>query len=430
VPGVPDMLTPMRPIGAAFLVALGLGLAVRWWLASRQIAAARAHRERVPEPFAAEVALPEHQKAADYCVARVRLGRIEAVIDAVALLALTVGGGISALDALWRKVLATEPWHGALVIASVLALLGALGTPFSLWRTFRVEAAFGFNRTTLATFALDRLKGIVLALLIGGPLLLAVLALMQRAGSRWWLYAWLVWICLSAAISWAWPAFIAPLFNRFSPLSDAALKARIEALLERCGFTAKGVFVVDSSRRTAHGNAYFTGLGRNKRIVFFDSLIGRLAGAEIEAVLAHELGHFRLRHVAKRLTVMAAGALGGLALLALLARLPQFYTALGVEVPSAHAALLLFMLVAPVFTFFLTPLETLWSRHHEFAADRFAARYASASQLATALVKLYRDNATTLTPDPISSAFYDSHPPALARIAYLRRLALAQAPSA
>ncbi len=413
----------MHSLTVAFLVALIAGTALRLWLTSRQIAAARVHREQVPAPFAQHVTLADHRKAADYTIARTRLGAWETLVDAVVVLALTLGGGIAAVDAVLRHTHWGEPWRGAAVVLAVLAITAIIGLPFSLWRTFRIEASFGFNRITPGLYWIDRLKGLALALLIGVPLLLAALELMMRAGRFWWLYAWVVWLGVSLALAWAWPAFIAPLFNRFAPLADAELKARIESLLARCGFASKGVFIVDSSRRTAHGNAYFTGVGRNKRIVFFDTLLERLGGAEIEAVLAHELGHFRLRHVLQRLIVSSAGALVGLALLGWLARQAWFYADLGVPAPSAHGALLLFLLVAPVFSFFVTPLAASWSRRHEFAADRFAAAHASAADLAAALVKLYRDNATTLAPDAIASAFYDSHPPAVIRIAELRKLA-------
>lgn len=413
----------MHWLTAAFLTALGCGTVLRLWLASRQIRAARTHRERVPAPFADQISLVDHRKAADYTIARVRLGRIEGVVDALLVLALTLGGGIEALDELWGRLDWSEPWRGLALIASIVALTVLVGFPFSIWRTFRIETAFGFNRTTPRLYFLDRLKGMVLAVAIGGPLALAALELMEHAGRLWWLYAWLGWLLISWTLAWAWPALIAPLFNRFTPLADAALEARIEALLERCGFASKGVFVVDSSRRTAHGNAYFTGVGRSKRIVFFDTLLEGLGGAEIEAVLAHELGHFRLKHIRNGLIVSAVASLAGLALLGWLVHRPWFYSALGVGTVSAECALLLFLLVAPAFLFFVTPLAALWSRRHEFAADRFAAEHASAAELAAALVKLYRENATTLTPDRITSAFYDSHPPALTRIAYLLELA-------
>jgi STE24 endopeptidase len=413
----------MHWLTAAFLIALGCGTGLRLWLASRQIRAAEAHREQVPAPFLEQIAAADHRKAADYTSARVRLGRIEAVVDALVVLALTLGGGIRAIEGLWEGLPLREPWQGLALVVSVIALTMLVGLPFSIWRTFRIEAAFGFNRTSVRLYLLDRLKGLALAIAIGCPLALGALELIERAGRLWWLYAWLGWLAVSFTLAWAWPALIAPLFNRFTPLADAALKTRIETLLERCGFASKGVFVVDSSRRTAHGNAYFTGIGRSKRIVFFDTLLEGLAAAEIEAVLAHELGHFRLKHIRNGLIVSAAASLAGLALLGSLVHRPWFYTALGVRTASAGGALLLFLIVAPVFLYFVTPLAAYWSRRHEFAADRFAAEHASAADLAAALVKLYRENATTLTPDRITSAFYDSHPPALARIAYLRKLA-------
>ncbi len=404
---------------ALFIAAVALATAVELWLAARQVAAVEAHRNRIPEPFAGRLSPEDHRKAADYTVAKIRVGRIGALINAALTLVLTVGGGIAAIDALWRRTGWGEPWLGIAVIATVAAVIGVVGLPVSLWRTFRVEARFGFNRTTPMIFLADLAKGLALAALIGGPLVLAVLTLMDRAGRWWWLAAFACWLAVTLLITWAWPAFIAPLFNRFSPLEDASLKERIEALLARCGFRSSGVFVIDGSRRSAHGNAYFTGIGRHKRIVFFDTLLNQLAPSEIEAVLAHELGHFRLRHVRQRLLVSFVTMLVGFALLGWLAGRPEFYHLLGVPVPSPHAALLLFALIAPVALFFTTPLGSLWSRRHEFAADRFASQHASAQELAAALVKLYRDNASTLTPDPLYTAFYYSHPPALERISRL-----------
>src|SRR5207302_84877 len=283
--------------------------------------------------------------------------------------------------------------------------------PLSVWRTFGLEARFGFNRTTPALFLADLGRGLALAVALGAPVLTAILLLMERAVRWWWVWAWGLWLAVMLLMTWAWPAFIAPLFNRFVPLPDLALRERLEALLDRCGFTSRGVFVVDSSRRSTHGNAYFTGIGRHKRIVFFDTLLEQLAHPEVEAVLAHELGHFRLRHVRQRLLLSVALAFAGLALLGWLSRAPGFYAALGVPVPSTHAALLLFAFAAPAFTFFVTPLGSLWSRRHEFEADDFASRHASAAELASALVKLHRDNASTLTPDALYAAFYYSHPP-------------------
>ncbi|MDE2451819.1 MAG: M48 family metallopeptidase [Gammaproteobacteria bacterium] len=402
-----------------FILAVAVATAVELWLAARQIAAVAAHRDRIPQPFAGRLSAQDHRKAADYTVAKARLGIVGTVINAAVTLLLTVGGGIAAIDSLWRHSGWVEPWLGIAVIATVAAVVGIIGLPLSLLRTFRIEADFGFNRTTLVTFLADLGKGIALATLIGGPLVLAVLVLMDRAGRWWWLAAFGCWLAVTLLITWAWPAFIAPLFNKFSPLEDASLKDRIEALLARCGFRSSGVFVIDGSRRSAHGNAYFTGIGRHKRIVFFDTLLKQLASAEIEAVLAHELGHFRLRHVRQRLLVSVFTMLVGFALLGWLAGRPDFYRVLGVPMPSPHAALLLFALVVPVALFFTTPLGSLWSRRHEFAADRFASQHASAQELASALVKLYRDNASTLTPDPLYTAFYYSHPPALERIARL-----------
>jgi STE24 endopeptidase len=410
---------PMTWPTAAFIAAVLVATAAELWLAGRQRAAVAAHREAVPEPFAGRLSAEDHRKAADYTLAKLRLGNINTVVDAAVTLGLTVGGGIARIDALWAHSGWDHPWRGMAVIATIAALIGVIGLPAAIWRTFRIEARFGFNRTTPGLFIADLGKAIALAVLIGAPLLLAVLTLMQRAGRWWWLAAFGCWLGVTLLITWAWPAFIAPLFNKFSPLEDASLKARIEALLARCGFRSSGVFVIDGSRRSAHGNAYFTGIGNHKRIVFFDTLLGQLGATEIEAVLAHELGHFRLRHVRQRLLVTCAGALAAFALLGWLAARPGFYQALGVPVPSPHAALLLFSLAGPVALFFTTPLSSLWSRRHEFAADRFASQHASAGELASALVKLYRDNASTLTPDPLYTAFYYSHPPALERIARL-----------
>jgi STE24 endopeptidase len=403
-----------------FIGALLAATAVELWLAQRQLGEVERHRTQVPGPFAAAISLADHTKAADYTIAKLRVGRLATVVDTALTLILTVGGGIAAVDALWRHTGLSEPWLGVLVIASVALGIQLVNLPLSLWRTFRLEARFGFNRTTPALYITDMLKGLALAVLLGGPLLLATLLLMERAGRWWWAWAWGLWLAVMFLMAWAWPAFIAPLFNKFSPLKDPQLKERIEALLARCGFASKGVFVVDNSRRSSHGNAYFTGIGRHKRIVFFDTLLERLAHPEVEAVLAHELGHFRLKHVRKRLLLSVLTTLAGLALLGWLARQPVFYAALGVRTPSTHAALLLFMLVVPVFTFFVTPLSSLWSRRHEFEADDFATQNASAGELATALVKLHRDNASTLTPDRVYAAFYYSHPPPLARIARLR----------
>jgi STE24 endopeptidase len=406
--------------GLALIAAVAASVGIELWLAHRQVQTVRAHRDGVPAAFAGTVSLEQHHKAADYTIARVRLQRIDTLLSAVLTLALTLGGGIAMIDALWRRSGWSQPWLGLAVIATVALALAALNLPLSLWRTFRLEARFGFNRTTLALFLADLAKSLLLAVLLAGPLLLLVLFVMQRGGRWWWAWFWGVWLAVSLLVSWAWPAFIAPLFNRFSPLADDSLRARLEALLARCGFSSSGVFVVDGSRRSSHGNAYFTGLGRHKRIVFFDTLLQQLQSAEIEAVLAHELGHFRLGHIRQRLIVSGSAALVGLAAFGWLTARPGFYRTLGVPLASTHAALLLLALVGPVLLFFVSPLSALWSRLHEFSADRFAAAHASASELATALAKLYRDNANTLTPDPWYVAFYYSHPPALERIRRLQ----------
>jgi STE24 endopeptidase len=408
----------------AFLFAVAAETLTRLWLGSRQIAAVQAHRDEVPEPFRGQIALADQQKAADYTSARVRLGRWATVVESLVKVLLTLGGGLAAVDTVWRETGLGEPWRGACVVATVMLLLQLVGLPFSLWRTFRIEARFGFNRVSPQLYAVDMLKQLLLAVLLGGPLLLATLTLMDRAGAGWWVWAWLIWLAWTLGLTWAAPRFIAPLFNRFSPLTDESLKKRVETLLERCGFAARGgVFVMDGSLRSAHGNAYFTGIGRNKRIVFFDTLLSRIEPQEIEAVLAHELGHFRLHHVRQRLAASVLLTFGGLALLAWAARQPGFYGALGVPVPSAAMALLLFAVTVPVFAFFATPVMSSWSRRHERQADDFAAEYADAGKLAAALVKLFRDNAATLTPDRIHSAFFESHPPALERIGRLTSLA-------
>jgi STE24 endopeptidase len=420
----------MQWLTPVFVVAVIAEAIMRLWLSNRQTAAVRAHRDRVPEQFRGQVELADHQKAADYTVARGRVGRLDTIVEAIVRLVFTLGGGIAFIEAMWSRVGLSQPWHGTLVIGTVLLALTVINLPFSLWSTFRVEARFGFNRTTPALFIVDMLKSLLLGVILGGPLVIGALLFMERGGELWWLYAWVGWTVFSLALTWAFPRFIAPLFNKFSPLSDEALKVRVEGLLARCGFASKGVFVMDGSRRSAHGNAYFTGVGRNKRIVFFDTLLERLGGLEVEAVLAHELGHFKLKHVRQRLILSLVMSLGVFALIAWLAEQPGFYAALGVPVPSSHAALLLLMMAAPAFTYFITPISSWWSRRHEFQADDFAAQHSDAHALADALVKLYRSNASTLTPDPIHSAFYDSHPPALVRIARLNGAAATSAAAA
>lgn len=416
------------PILSLIFVAVVLtSTALRLWLTRRQMHAVAQHRMTVPAPFTHSITLSEHQKAADYTLARARLGQVDTLLGALVLLIVTLGGGINHVESWWQAAQLPAPWHGMAVIASLMLLMSVVELPLSWLRTFRIEARYGFNRMTQGMFWLDLGKGLLLGVLLGLPLLWVVLTLMESAGSHWWLYAWAVWLGFSLLISWAWPLFIAPLFNKFTPLQDAALVERIRQLLLRCQFSSAGVFVMDGSARSTHGNAYFTGLGRNKRIVFFDTLMERLSPTEIEAVLAHELGHYRLHHIRKGLIVSSLLTLVAFAVLGYLAEWPGFYTALGVAQPATHAALLLFLLASSPFIFFFTPLGAAWSRRHEFEADTFAAQHADARQLITALVKLYRDNASTLTPDTVHSRFYDSHPPALQRIAFLESLLVTQA---
>ncbi len=406
-----------------FITFLLAGTGCRLWLSGRQTRHIRAHRTQVPTPFAQQISLEDHQKAADYTNAKARLGRIESLYDTLLLLGWTLGGGI----ALVQSLVQGSGLGGLLgAVASILIVLlvsSALSLPFGIAQTFGIEARFGFNRSTPGLFVADMAKGLVLSLALGAPLLAAVLWIMAHAGELWWLYAWVLWSGFGLLMFWAYPTLIAPLFNKFEPLQDASLKQRVEALLDRCGFHSKGIFVMDGSRRSAHGNAYFTGIGNNKRIVFFDTLIKTLEPLEVEAVLAHELGHFRKRHVRKRLIWSLASSLIGLALLGWLKTQVWFYTDLGVPGASDQAALLLFIMIVPVFTYFLSPLSAWFSRKHEFEADAYAASQSDAGALVEALVKLYRENASTLTPDPVHSAFYDSHPPALIRIQHLNSLA-------
>jgi len=405
-----------------FVGALVLSLAVRLWLARRHIAHVIAHRDAVPPAFADRVGLAAHQKAADYTVVRTRFGTAETLVEACVLVAFTLGGIIGALVT-WTDIL---PFGGVardlVLIVAVVLISGIIGLPFSYMQTFGIEVRFGFNRTTRKLWLIDIAKGIALAAALGLPLAAVVLWLMRAAGPLWWIYVWAVWIGFQLLLLAIYPTMIAPLFNKFSPLPAGSARDAIERLLARCGFENRGLFVMDGSRRSAHGNAFFTGFGRTKRIVFFDTLLAQLTPDEIEAVLAHELGHFKLKHVLKRMLLMGATSLAFLGLLAWLAQSRWFYEGLGVPPAPDRpgVALILFFLAMPVFTFVLAPLVSVYSRRHEFEADGFAARNASADALVHALVKLYADNAATLTPDPYYSAFHDSHPPAAARIARLQ----------
>lgn len=409
-----------------FVAALVLTTLAKLWLARRHLAHIAMYRAEVPAAFRARIDLAAHQKAADYTSAKTRLSMLDDVFEAIVLLAFTLGGGIGWLAGTWEHVFGAPILQGIALFASVLLISALLELPFSVYQTFIVEARFGFNKMTPGLFLVDEIKKLLLGAAFGLPLLYGVLWLMARMGTHWWLYVWSVWVGFVLLLQFLYPAFIAPIFNKFQPMQDEALKARIEALLARCGFTASGLFVMDGSRRSAHGNAYFTGFGKTKRIVFFDTLIERLSGNEIEAVLAHELGHFKHRHVAKRMAMTFAMSLAFLWLLSVLMHAAWFFQGLGVAMPqsglSTAVALLLLFMVMPVFSFLLHPLTSYFSRRDEFEADRYAAGQTASTDLVSALVKLYQDNAATLTPDPLYSTFYDSHPPAAVRIGRLQTL--------
>ena len=402
-----------------FVTALFAGLALQLWLDARQAAHIRAHSAGVPKPFDDRISLAEHQKAAAYSLARLAVHRWDLLLSAAVLIGWTLGGGLEALAGSVDRLPLADLWQGVVLILAVVLIGGLIDLPLSLWRTFVVEQRFGFNRTTPLGYVRDKLLGVLLVLLFGVPLVGVILWLMASAGPYWWLWAWAVWMSFTLLVTWAYPVLIAPLFNRFEPLADHALRERLERLLHRCGFKSNGMFVMDGSRRSSHGNAYFTGFGANKRIVFFDTLLDGLDQDEVEAVLAHELGHFKRRHVTKGLALSAALSLAGLALLGWLAGQTWFYTGLGVDLVNEATALVLFMLILPVFSVFVSPLFAALSRRHEYEADAFAAQQTNPHHLISGLVKMYRDNASTLTPDPVYSAFYHSHPPASLRVAHL-----------
>jgi STE24 endopeptidase len=405
----------------AFALALAAGLVVKLWLATRQVRHVARHRDAVPAAFAQAITLAAHQKAADYTVAKTRFGLLEMAWGTAVLLGWTLLGGLDLLNKLLMN------WVGGgmlqqLALLSAFALIsGLLDLPFTLWQTFRLEERFGFNKMTWRLWLLDGVKSLLLGALIGLPIAALILWLMGAAGSLWWLWAWGAWMAFNLLLMLVYPTFIAPLFNKFKPLDDAALRARVNALMQRCGFAAKGLFVMDGSKRSAHANAYFTGFGASKRVVFYDTLLRQLNAGEVEAVLAHELGHFKRRHVVKRMAAMFALSLAGFALLGWLSVHSWFYVGLGVQpnmaAPNDALAILLFMLAVPVFGFFVAPLPVLISRKHEFEADAYAIAQTSGADLSAALLKLYQDNASTLTPDPVFVKFYYSHPPASERLA-------------
>lgn len=414
-------------LSVTFAAAVLLSFTLKIWLASRQMKHVASHRAAVPAAFVATVPLASHQKAADYTLVRARFGMLTLSIGSALLLGWTLLGGLDALNVAVRDAVLPR-WGGMayqLALLAAFSLIGALlDAPLALYNTFHIEQRFGFNRTTWRLYLADTVKGLVVGTLIGLPLVTLVLWLMASAGAWWWLAAWLAWVAFQLLMLVIYPTVIAPLFNKFKPLPDDSLRERVQALMARCGFAAKGLFVMDGSRRSAHANAYFTGLGAAKRVVFFDTLLTRLTPGEVEAVLAHELGHFKLRHVPKRMIAIFALSLAALALLGWLSQQGWFYAGLGVSpnlgAPNDALALLLFMLVLPPFGFLIGPLSARISRRHEFEADAYACQQASGQDLANALLKLHEDNAGTLTPDPIYAAFYYSHPPANERLAALK----------
>jgi STE24 endopeptidase len=409
----------MNLFSYTFLTLLFCSLTLQFYLIFRHLRHVGLHREKVPEEFSENISLEAHQKAADYTQAKSRIGIVDLILSSALLLIWTLGGGFNFIDQIIRGMTTSELWTGVCFMLSVLILSSLLDIPMSIYRTFILEEKFGFNKTTPKIFISDMVKSFILMIIIGTPMLALILWIMTNAGDNWWLYVWMTWLGFSLFMMWFYPEFIAPMFNKFKPLENLELKSRIENLLGRNGFASQGIFVMDGSSRSSHGNAYFTGMGSNKRIVFFDTLINDLSHQEIEAVLAHELGHFKCNHIKKRISVMAIVFLIGFWILGWLIDKQWFYSGLGVDQASNYMALILFMMALPVFTFFLQPISSYFSRRDEFEADDFAAEQAHASDLIKALVKLYKENANTLTPDPLYSAFHDSHPPAPIRIAHL-----------
>lgn len=427
---MPALLSsPALPLTFIFATLLVLSVGARFWLASRQIRHVAWHRAQVPAAFAERISLQAHQKAADYTVAKTRFGLLELAWGAATLLGWTLLGGLDALNQWLLALLGGGMTQQLALLAGFALISGVLDLPFSLYQTFVLEERFGFNRTTLRLWLLDLLKSTLLGAVIGLPLVALILWLMGAAGPSWWLWAWGVWTGFNLLLMWIFPTFIAPLFNKFQPLEDEAVRSRVTALMQRCGFSAKGLFVMDGSKRSAHANAYFTGFGASKRVVFFDTLLAKLTPGEVDAVLAHELGHFKHRHVLKRMLSLFAISLLGFALLGWLGTQAWFFLGLGVQpnglalpllqgpsAPTDALALLLFMLAMPLVTFFVGPVMAQVSRRHEFEADAYAVRQTSATDLAHALLKLYEDNASTLTPDPLYVRVYYSHPPASERL--------------
>lgn len=409
----------MNTFTVIFLFALLISYGIQFWLSLRQKAYVQAHREQVPSAFSNRVSLAAHQKAADYTIEKSKLGDIDAGVGMLFLLLLTLGGGISLVFDFWSTFGLSALMADLFAVASIFLLMTVVEIPFSLYQTFVIEEKYGFNKNTIAQFAKDQLISIALTLGIGLPILALILWVMDSIGGLWWLYAWAIIMSFSLLMSWLFPTVIAPLFNKFTPMQDGSLKDRIQSLLQRCGFNSQGIFIMDGSRRSGHGNAYFTGLGNNKRIVFFDTLVNSLDEEELEAVLAHELGHFKCKHVIKMLVASSIMTLISFAVLGWLITQAWFFDGLGVATHSNAGALLLFMLVSPVFTIFMQPISSYFQRKFEFEADEFATRHAQGRKMISGLVKLYEENASTLTPDPLYSAFHYSHPPAAIRIAHI-----------
>ena len=409
----------MDTFSILFILALLLSLFIQLWLSSRQSSTVLSNRATVPEAFSQQITLQQHKKAADYTMAKLAINKIELAYGAILLVVWTLGGGLEFIDTFIRSYGYSNITTGLVVIFGIMLISAVIDLPFTLYRTFKIEQRFGFNRMTAIQFIKDMLLQTALTLVLAVPLVAGILWLMQDASPLWWVYVWAVLLSFGLLISWIFPTFIAPLFNKFMPLENEELRERITTLMNRCGFASNGIFVMDGSKRSSHGNAYFTGLGKNKRIVFFDTLLETLEPTEVEAVLAHELGHFKHHHVRKGLILNAVITLVGLAILAWLIKQDAFYHALGVSNASTYMALILFSMVMPLFSIYLQPVMSYLSRKHEFEADDFAAEQSQPQTLIKALVKLYRDNANTLTPDPLYSAFHDSHPPAPVRVAHL-----------
>ena len=409
----------MNAFGMTFLLCLCVASLLRLWLSSRHMHYIKAHRDQLPSAFEGQISLDAHQRAADYTCAKARLGQASTLLEVVIALGLTFGGGLDLLN-LCASQVSEGMMQGLVLLLLTGLLMGLIELPFSWYSTFHIESRFGFNKMTPALFFKDLAKSLLLGIALGLPLASAILWLMEKMGSFWWFDAWLTWMGFNILMLALYPMWIAPLFNKFTPMDNPALKERIEALLHRCGFAVKGLMVMDGSIRSSHGNAYFTGFGKTKRIVFFDTLLERLKVEEVEAVLAHELGHFKCRHVVKRILLSFAASFFFLYLLGYVMDKPWFYSGLNVTTASTAMTLILFFLVTPHFTFLLQPLMSAYSRQHEFEADQYAAAHANPADLVNALTKLYNDNASTLTPDPLHSMFYDSHPPALIRIGKLQ----------